>query len=157
MICKDLKELEKELYKRINIALETDVSDTVKNVMTDHIAQDVYGVYTPTAYHRRGNNEGLLDPDNIVSTIGNNGQLFVQNVTLGSESFDKNHKRIRSYNRDKFLAPIIETGIGYDIGGWAFYEVPRPFMKNTYEDLIENHYHIKAMKNSLKKQGLEVI
>ena len=47
MICKNLKELEKELYKRINTALDTDVADTVKEIMTDHIVRDVYDKYEP--------------------------------------------------------------------------------------------------------------
>ena len=47
MICKNLKELEKELYKRINTALDTEVADTVKEVMTDHIIRDVYDKYDP--------------------------------------------------------------------------------------------------------------
>ena len=55
MICKNLKELEKELYKRINTALDTDVADTVKEVMTDHIIRDVYDKYDPAVYQRRYN------------------------------------------------------------------------------------------------------
>ena len=50
MICKNLKELEKELYKRINIALDTEVADTVKNVMSDHIRDDVYNKQKPKYY-----------------------------------------------------------------------------------------------------------
>ena len=45
MICKNLKELEKELYKRINTALDTEVADTVKEVMSEHIQKDVYDKY----------------------------------------------------------------------------------------------------------------
>ena len=53
MICKNLKELETELYKRINKALDEDVADTVKEVMTDHIIRDVYDKYDPAVYQRR--------------------------------------------------------------------------------------------------------
>ena len=73
MICKNLKELETELYKRINKALDEDVADTVKDVMTDHIISDVYDAYEPVAYQRRYNNGGLLDANNIISTMGDNG------------------------------------------------------------------------------------
>lgn len=159
MICKNLKELEKELYKRINIALDTEVADTVKEVMTDHIIQDVYDAYEPTAYQRRYDDGGLLDPDNIIATLGNNGEMLVQNVALGNDSvyMEDSISRVyySSYNINKFIAPIIETGIGYDIGGWAYDGVPRPFIQNTHDDLEQNHYHTEAMKRSLKKQGLE--
>lgn len=59
MICKNLKELEKELYKRINTALDEDVADVVKDVMTDHIIQDVYDVCNPVSYERRYNQAGI--------------------------------------------------------------------------------------------------
>ena len=154
MICKNLKELEKELYKRINIALDEDVADTVKEVMTDHIIQDVYDAYEPTAYQRRYDDGGLLDPDNIIATLGNNGEMLVQNITLGSEYYyiPSIKRSFRSANVDNFIAPIIEYGKGYDVVDIF----PRPFIQNTHDDLEENHYHTQAMKQSLKKQGLEV-
>ena len=154
MICKNLKELEKELYKRINIALDTDVTDIVKDVMTDHIIQDVYEAYEPTVYQRRYTNGGLLDPDNIIATLGNNGEMLVQNVAMGNEYYyiPSIKRSFRSANADKFISPIIEYGIDYDVVG----VFPRPFMQNTHDDLEQNHYHTQAMKQSLKKQGLEV-
>ena len=154
MICKNLKELEKELYKRINTALEEDVADVVKDIMTDHIIQDVYEAYEPTGYQRRYANGGLLDPNNIIATLGNNGEMLVQNITLGSEYYyiPSIKRSFRSANADKFISPIIEYGIDYDVVG----VFPRPFMQNTHDDLEQNHYHTQAMKQSLKKQGLEV-
>ena len=159
-VCKNLKELEQELYKKINVALDTDVADTVKDVMADHIIQDVYDKYEPKTYQRRYNNGGLLDRDNIIATIGDNGKLFVQNITTGSDTvFISNVEGtfyFNSYNTDKFIAPIIETGVGYDINNWEYCNKPRPFMQNTHDDLERNHYHTKAMEQSLKKQGLDV-
>ena len=154
MICKNLKELEKELYKRINIALDTEVADTVKDVMTDHIIQDVYDTYEPTAYQRRYDDGGLLDPDNIIATLGNNGEMLVQNVAMGNEYYyiPSIKRSFQSANVDNFIAPIIEYGKGYDVVDIF----PRPFIQNTHDDLEENHYHTQAMKQSLKKQGLEV-
>lgn len=154
MICKNLKELEKELYKRINTALDTEVADTVKEVMTDHIVSDVYDVYEPVAYQRRYNNGGLLDANNIISTMGDNGELFVQNITLGYPTYfiPGINKHFISANADSFITPVIEYGKGYDV----IDIVPRPFIQNTHDDLERNHYHTEAMKRSLKKQGLEV-
>ena len=156
MICKNLKELEKELYKRINTALDTEVADTVKEVMIDHIIQDVYDVYDPTLYSRRMNDGGLMDRDNIISTIDGEGGLLVQNVTTGSPNYTIGGKTYTSKNADKPIAGVIETGQGYDIHGWEYDGKPRPFMENTHDDLEQNHYHTEALKRSLKKQGLEV-
>ena len=170
MICKNLKELEKELYKRINTALDTEVADTVKEVMTDHIVSDVYDKYIPKMYMRRYNqsgnainspfddtdNTGLLDPNNIISTIDGEGGLLVENITLGSKYYFYGGKRRISDNAEEPIAGIIETGQGYDIGGWAYDGVPRLFIQNTHDDLERNHYHTEAMKRSLNKQGLEV-
>lgn len=168
MICKNLKELEKELYKRINIALDEDVADTVKDVMTDHIIQDVYDAWgEPRAYVRRYNqsgnaigspfddtdNLGLLNQENIISTMGDNGNLFVQNMTLGSRYYYDADGWHISKNAEQPIAGVIETGRGYDVLGDT---VPRPFIQNTHDDLEENHYHTQAMKQGLKKQGLEV-
>ena len=155
-VCKNSKELYAEIMKRVNIALDTDVADVVKDVMTDHIAQDVYDVYEPKAYNRRLNQDGLLDPNNIISTIDGEGRLKVENVTLGSKYYYDNGQRKISQNSGEPIAEVIETGQGYDIHGWEYDGVPRPFMKNTHDDLEQNHYHTEAMKQSLKKQGLEV-
>ena len=157
MICKNLKELEKELYKRINTALDTEVADTVKEVMTDHIVKDVYDKYEPKLYQRRYNDGGLLDPENIIATMGNDGELLVQNITLGSDTVYSQDPSgfgyYNSRNANEFITPIIESGVGYDAWDEAF---PRPYVQNTHDDLEQNHYHTEAMKRSLKKQGLEV-
>ena len=155
MICKNLKELEKELYKRINTALDTDVADTVKEVMADHIRDDVYNKHKPKYYSRRGSDCGLADPENLNATLGSDGELFVQNITLGSKTFYSKHAQgyVPSGNANEFITPIIESGVGYDAWEDAF---PRPYVQNTHDDLEQNHYHTEAMKRSLKKQGLEV-
>lgn len=155
MICKNLKELEKELYKRINTALDTDVTDTVKEVMSEHIQKDVYDKYKPVAYKRRGVHGGLADPENLNATLGGDGELFVQNITLGTGLYYNRfaEQYMESVNKNEFITPIIESGMGYDTWDEAF---PRPYVQNTHDDLEQNHYHTEALKRSLKKQGLEV-
>lgn len=165
-VCKNMKELEKELLNRINIALDEDVADVVKNVMTDHILQDVYDARPEGAYVRRYNqsgndinspfddtdNTGLLDPNTIIATIDGDGGLKVENVTLGSKYYYKDGEKKTSQNAGKPIAEVIETGEGYDIANIK----PRPFMENTAEDIKEHNYHIQALKDGLKKLGLEV-
>ncbi len=167
-----LKELEQELMKRVNTALATDVSDVVADTMTDHIIEDVYNAYTPKAYVRRyhlsGNdlgeddpfddtdNIGLLNPHNIVSAVDENGRLSVQNITLGSHYYFDNGVRKVSRNYNKPIDKVIETGVGYDVHGWKYDGKPRPFIQNTHDDLKSGHQHTEALKQGLRKQGLEV-
>ena len=98
-------------------------------------------------------NIGLLGQENIISTIDGDGNLFVQNMTLGSRYYYDATGWHISKNAEKPIAGVIETGRGYDVLGNA---TPRPFIQNTHDDLEQNHYHTEAMKRSLKKQGLEV-
>ena len=155
VVCKNLKELQNALQDKIDYALLTDVADTVSDVMTDHIARDVYDVYTPATYKRRLNNGGLLDKDNINSSIEEN-TLVVENNTKGKPYYRVGAGFTYSQNKGKEIVGVIETGDGYDIHDWEYDGVPRPFIQNTREDLKNNKYHITALKQGLEKQGLEV-
>lgn len=166
----NLEQLETELRKRINNALVSEVDETVKETMMEHIISDVYEVYDPVLYTRRLNSmrnggSGLLDGDNIKSELKSDLLLAVKNVTLGDK-----YVGIRKYNLsggytstpeisqnyNKPIAGVIETGQGYDIDGWEYNGVPRPFIRNTCDDLRDNHYHTMALKEGLERQGLEV-
>ena len=167
MVCKDIKELEKELQDRIDAALLTDVAEMVRDVMTDHINRDVYDVYEPSQYTRRynesgidinsrfddTNNTGLLDPANITAYIDRTGILTVENDTVGSKYYYKKGSKVISKNAGKPIAGVIETGNGYDV--WDDAE-PRPFIANTRDEIREGDYHIKALKQALKRMGLDV-
>lgn len=166
-ICKDTKELYSKLMEYVNDVLDKEVSDTVKDIMIDHIVTDVYNSYTPSMHTRRysqsGNdnvnnsfddsdNTGLLDPNNIISTTDGVGGLEVKNTTLGSKYYYKNYERYISKNAGKPIVGVIETGRGYDVRSPG----KRPFIKNTYEELENTGFHIKAMKQGLIKRGLGV-
>lgn len=150
MVCKNLKELEKELRKRIDIAMLTDVTQTVSEVMIDHIQQDVYDTYEPTVYNRRWDNGGLADPNNVVSSMEGN-TLIVENYTLGNQYINGRNGDV-SKNYNKPIVNIIETGVGYD----TRFNMKRPFIENTIYDLATNKYHVEALKQGLNKTGLEV-
>lgn len=167
MICKNLKELKGELQKKVNKALQNDVAPVVKNTMIKHIDEDVYDVYEPSTYVRRFNhsgievqspfdnteNTGLEDIDNIISIVQND-TLIVENDTLGSRFYrDKKGKWKTSKNYNQPIAEVIETGHGYDV--WDDAE-PRPFIKNTRNELRETGKHAEALKKGLEKQGLKV-
>lgn len=156
-VCKSLKELEKALQEKVDVALLTDVAQIVTEIMQDHIAQDVYDVYSPSMYARRANENGLLDNRNINSSIEGN-TLIVENNTLGApyyyDSSDKKTKK--SANAGEEIAGVIESGRGYDVSDWEYDGAPRPFIENTREELKDYEWHKKALKQGLQKQGLEV-
>lgn len=152
-VCKNLQELRNEIMKRVNASLKEDVGEKVKEIMLEHIETDVYNAYEPKTYSRRGDDGGLSDPDNIVVQREYDGAVSIENVTVGREFYFQDREAIRSDNADSPLAPIIETGKGYDYWNKSF---PRPFVKNTVEEIVQDKIIENTLKEGLKKQGLEV-
>lgn len=152
-----LKALETELYKRVDKALENEVGKYVKDVMQAVIKHDVYDAYTPKMYHRRGKYGGLADQENM-NTIAEDGVLTVTNTTMAYPYLDMEQNTL-SQNAGQLLAPIIESGNGYDYSKWAYYGygIPRPFMQNTEIKLSNSKWAIEAMlAEGLIRQGIEV-
>ena len=156
MEVKSLKELEKELQKRIDYVLLTDVTDVVTEIMIEHINNDVYAVYEPRTYRRRMNNGGLSSPDNINSSIEGD-TLIVENNTMANPYIfiDGIDIPVMSINAGKELTPIIEMGEPYEFD-WGLNNIPRPFIHNTIAEIKANNYHVRALKEGLRKQGIEV-
>lgn len=152
-----LKELEAELYKRVDKALENEVGEYVKDVMQTVIKRDVYDVYTPERYHRRGEYGGLADKENM-NAIAEDSVLTVTNTTMAYPYLDMEQNTL-SQNAGQLLAPIIESGNGYDYTKWAYYGYgsPRPFIHNTEIELSNSKWAIEAMlAEGLIRQGIEV-
>ena len=152
-----LKALEAELYKRVDKALENEVGEYVKDVMQTVIKRDVYDVYTPEMYHRRGEYGGLADQENM-NAIAENGVLTVTNTTMAYPYVDMEQNTL-SQNAGQLLAPIIESGNGYDYSKWAYYGYgsPRPFMHNTEIELSNRKLLVETvLGEGLIRQGIEV-
>ena len=143
---KDLKRLEKFLQEKINNALISDVADTVREVEIRQIEETVYDAYTPKMYRRRGNWGGLADPHNIEAEVIDDGVLKVWNETPPNEDYD--HSRLTS----KFIDVAVETGREYTF----FSPGPRPFTKNTADELREKEQHISALVKGLRRQGITI-
>ena len=73
-----LAELDKEVRRRIDVALNGEVKNVVEDCMKDHIQRDVFAAYTPKVYERRGDS-GIEGEGNIESTV-KDGLLTVKNV-----------------------------------------------------------------------------
>ncbi|WP_137743249.1 hypothetical protein [Robertmurraya siralis] len=142
----DLKSLEKYLNSKINSALQNEVFSEVKKTMQQRIERDVYEAYTPYStdgttphYQRTGKlNESIdksMEGENVLvveNTRNENGRDIVKVIEEGKD-YEWGYKR----NLDK------------EIGS-------RPFVKNTRDELSKSNKLERAMKDGLRRQGLNV-
>ena len=157
----------REALKRANIKLQPKIDDAMTKEVFEEVADEesatiydeVYKVYKPKMYRRRGDNGGLGDPYNIAIRGGSakNGKMAVVNLT------DPNPDGCMSdgVTTGKDLPALIEYGHGYkwnyyDFPGKGKYMKPRPFTKKTIEHLKENGAHIDALRAGLRRQGIKV-
>ena len=135
-----IKDLEKEIQKRIAQAMKSEVAPLSRKVMKEKIEEEVYSVYTPKLYERRGENGGLLDDENIVTEMIDDSTLKVQNIRSDG---------------DRYVAEIVESGHGYEYE-FEYAGTPRPFTKETAEHFRDTNEHVYALYKGLKKTGLNV-
>lgn len=142
---KDLDKVFAELQKRINIAQTTDVATTVREEMKDQIEQEVYSVYTPdeskpNSYKRKKEDGGLTDDDNIDLYMTDTTTLVVE-----SNRFDG----------DKNVGEVVVTGKGYNYS-FPYSGRPRDYVEATRDSLETTGVHVKALKQGLQRQKLNV-
>ena len=137
MTFKNLDTLMTHIEKDMQKVLEIEVAETVKENMKAAIDENVYNAYTPEYYHRRMENGGLADKDNMEATISGN-VLMVRDVAP-----------LDNGRTDYELDRIIVEGLGKQ-------PFPRDFYGGTAERLEDNGEHIKAMKDGLRKRGYTV-
>ena len=144
---KNFTEAIKDVKEKINITLQNEVAEDIKELMKQHIKDDVYGVYTSSAkvpYVRRKENGGLLDDNNFQITFIKD-KLIIKNITNGKDN-------------DEWIIPIIETGKGYTWEKSEIYQTKqaRPFNELTQEDL-EGGKFLKILKKHLyMKYGIVI-
>lgn len=141
-----LKDLERYVNIKIKNSLQNEVFKEVKETMQEHIQKDVYGAYTPystdgvTPHYERTHK--LLD--SIEQIMENDNTLVVENTR-------------KENGRD--IVEVIENGKGYQWGYKRNLDEEigsRPFVGNTRDELRNSNKVEQAMKNGLRKQGLEV-
>lgn len=110
-------------------------------------------------YRRRGQYEGLGDPDNIKIQGGaaKDGKLVVINTTNPNPDGCFDGAKVTT---GKDLPALVEFGQGhkfysYDFHGKGGYMKPRPFTRKTLERLKQSKAHIAALKAGLKRQEVK--
>lgn len=127
----------RHIEKQIQDTMVNEVADTVKDNMTEAVHTSVYDAYSPQYYNRRMNNGGLSDTHNMEVTEIKNGISVHNAAPLDNGRND--------YNLDEIIV--------YGLGNQPF---ERDFYAKTVERLQENQEHTEALKQGLKKRGIEV-
>lgn len=150
---KNLSTLEDYVKKKVfesvhtNLALEDVFAETMQEV----IQKNVYDVYSPVQYERRGDNGGFLDT---------RGMHFTNHTVEGKRivSTFENLAQGQDTMVGKYIAEMIEKGIKEPYnnpdGPWA---EPRPFLEDTAQvlrttkrDEVVNSFKIGLMSSGLK-------
>lgn len=138
MTFKNIKTMFKHIEEQIQDTMTNEVADTVKDNMAEAIQTSVYDAYSPQYYNRRMNNGGLSDTQNMEVTEIQNGISVHDAAPLDNGRND--------YDLDDI---IVNRGVlGYPHG--------RNFYAETADKLQENQEHTEALKQGLKKRGIEV-
>lgn len=138
MTFKNINALFKHIEEQVQDTMTNEVADAVTENMAEAIQTSVYDAYSPQYYNRRMQNGGLIDRNNMEVTEIQNG-ISVHNAT----PLDNGRN---DYSLDDI---IVNRGVlGYPHG--------RDFYAETAERLQENQEHTEALKQGLKKRGIEV-
>lgn len=146
----DLDELLKDMCSDIEDTLMDEVLDEVRNIEMKHIQRDVLSTYAPTIYERRGA-YGIDDPSNIV------GQ--VRNMSLEVDNITRFHEGYGTFNHGIGLADLINDGDrldGYYYDYPGAFNLPRPFIDNTQEEINKTDRVDRALEKGLKRRGHDI-
>jgi len=147
----NLDDIEAYITRQINNGLKNEVARVVKDTMADEIQTTVYGVYSPIMYERRYGNGGLSDERNMRDELVSDGVLAVSNETPLNDRYGSSYSR-------KSLSEIVISGEGYMYHsqyGNNGYEQPRDFIDATIRSLQSTGAHVEALKNALRKAGID--
>lgn len=151
---KSISELNAYLQKQINSVLLTEVSEVVKDELQSSVSDIVY-TETPKQYIRRNLKNGSLgDKDTMNSSLIADGLLEVSPDADFNHQFANAHGGYGAVDLDKSLAENIEYGYGSKT---HWYDIPRPFVQESRDNLKSSKAHVECMKDGLRKKGLEVV
>lgn len=133
---KNLDDLFAYIETAIQDTMENEVANMVKDKMNLSVHKTVYGTYQPKFYHRREDNGGLSDKDNISITPIDGGIRITNETPLDNGRH----------------SPRLDAIVEYGQGRQPF---PRPFYEDTYDTLAAGAFE-EALKRGLKNRGINV-
>lgn len=133
----NINDLFKYVEKKTQDAMKTEVADTAKSAMSQAVNIDVYDVYDPVWYTRRGTNGGLSDTENYTVHEIQDGIEITNDTPLDNGG----------------MSPRLDDIICNGLGKQPF---PRDFYKET-TDILERSDDLRAaLKEGLKARGIDV-
>lgn len=138
MTFKNIDSLFKHIENQVQDTMVNEVADAVKDNMAEAVQTSVYDAYNPMYYKRRMQNGGLIDKDNMEVTEIPNGIVVRDVAPLDN-----------GYRKDFSLDEII-------VNGWGNQPFERDFYSQCKENLEQNNDHVEALKQGLKKRGINV-
>jgi hypothetical protein len=144
MASNQLSQLEAKILAMAKDVLKNEVKENIIDVLVENSQESIYDSYEPTEYSRRFS---FLDRDKYEAEVIDEG-LFVKpvqepNTSYTGEAYDSSQN---------YFAQWIEFGNNSPYPVW-----PRDFIGETERQLESTDSHIKALKDGLRKRGLEVI
>lgn len=150
---KDLeKQIKKDAQAALTDTLENEVFEVIREVILNRVQNDVYDVYNPDVYIRRGSSQGLLDENNVVYDLEKNGKTL---VVWSIAKFNPHNNPNASFSTAKRKDNILQRLI---IDGWRkvkpddpAYKHPRPFIANANKDLRRGGDHRKSLEKAFEE------
>ena len=135
MTFNNLNDLFQYIERQAQDTMRNEVSETVKESMSQAVDSAVYDVYEPKYYTRRGlNGKGNYTVEEIQNGI------VISNDTPLDNGGNGNEPR---------LDDIICNGLGRQ-------PFPRDFYYETENELLRTQAHKEALKRGLKNRGIDV-
>lgn len=154
---KGLDKALKVIQDKVNDTLLHEVAGTIKEVEREHIYNDVY-TRPPGQYLRRYDDGGLGDVNNMYEYLEGDGVLGIAQGTPFNPYINGYSPPLsQNVDLESGLDGLVNYGNGwngifYDVKAWG----PTNFIENTIDDLRSSGKHVEALKNGLKKRGLNV-
>lgn len=152
-IYRSWNDLVNKLQKAVNSAQAREVSELIKNKMKQEYNEEVYSYNYDSTYRDRRNS--LIDNKNIVSTVDEDGTLFVENIAspdisvLGTTIASENQNLLSQWIEDGNITNIFNDKTDY------VWTEPRPVIQNVIDSIEKSKSHIEALKKGLKRQKID--
>lgn len=157
-VVKDVfNECMKTLMSDFYDAVEHELAEELRNAIRDSVYKRVYSVYKPTQYVRRADKNGLSDTSQYITEVYSAGNIASNSASSTVEvymPFVTDNK----WNAGADLVAVIESGDGYT---WEHSEIyksrmPRPFLQEAAEDIINDRSADGAVAAGLMRMGWDI-
>lgn len=146
MMEQELKAFERSLDRAIDTIMQTAVGDAAAEAISEAVQTEVYAVYTPEVYERRGEHGGLAD------TSAMNYAPYIYDPATKTLIVEN---RNRDDDTGRLVAPVVESGQGYRYD-FPYNGIPRPFHDVAERRMMEKGIFERTLTENLKFFGFDV-